>query len=54
MKEIDHPHVIRLYEHYDDSEKVYLVTELVRSPVLVTTLCRCALRPGIITTRPSF
>ena len=42
MMEIQHPHVIRLYEAYNDEwnpVNVYLVTELVRSPVHLTMLC---------------
>lgn len=27
LKNIDHPHIIRIYEVYNDSKNVYLITE---------------------------
>jgi calcium-dependent protein kinase len=28
LQELDHPHVIKLYEYFEDEECVYLVTEI--------------------------
>lgn len=28
LQQLDHPHVIKLYEYFEDEENVYLVTEL--------------------------
>mmetsp|Transcript_58276 Transcript_58276/g.103486 ORF Transcript_58276/g.103486 Transcript_58276/m.103486 type:complete len:693 (-) Transcript_58276:160-2238(-) len=34
MRQIDHPHIVRLFEWYEDSSKIYLVLELLRGGTL--------------------
>ena len=28
MRDLDHPNILKLYEHFEDEKNVYLVTEL--------------------------
>jgi len=28
LQELDHPHVLKLYEYFEDDKNVYLITEL--------------------------
>jgi len=28
MRDLDHPHILKLYEYFKDKENVYLITEL--------------------------
>lgn len=28
MKSIDHPHLVKIYEYFEDSERIYIVMEI--------------------------
>lgn len=40
IRQLDHPHICKAYECYDDSKNIYLVMELLTGGTLMSTLCK--------------